>query len=101
MMMYHPIKLGCRKISSSADMVETVISDYMSPPCDLELEDRKQILDGTLAHDDASPYPVWFQKVQWLGRYHLDDHSLEYRTFPVTLTLTTIEQSNLFTRQSS
>ena len=30
MMMYHPIKFGCKKISSSADMVETVIFDQMS-----------------------------------------------------------------------
>ena len=30
MMMYHPIKFGCRKISSSADMIETVISDYIT-----------------------------------------------------------------------
>ena len=34
MMTYHPIKFGCRKVSSSADMVETVISDHMSPQCD-------------------------------------------------------------------
>ena len=32
-------------------MVETVISDYMSPHCDLELEDSKPIfLHDTLAH---------------------------------------------------
>ena len=43
MMMYYPIKFGCKKISSSADMVETVISDQMSPNCDPELEDSKSI----------------------------------------------------------
>ena len=65
MMMYHPIKFGCKKINSSADMVATVISDYMSPHCDLELEDSKPIfLHDTLAHDDASPYQVWLQKVE-------------------------------------
>ena len=54
--MYHPIKCGCRKISSPVDMVETTICDYMSPQCDLDLEDSKQIvLPDTLAHDDASP----------------------------------------------
>ena len=53
-MMYHPIKFGSKKISSSVDMVETVISDYMSPHCDLELEDSKPIfLHDTLAHDNA------------------------------------------------
>ena len=41
MMMYHPIKFGCKKISSAAGMVETVIFDQMSPHCDPELEDSK------------------------------------------------------------
>ena len=43
MMMYHAIKFGRKKISSSADMVETVISDKMSPHCDPELEDSKAL----------------------------------------------------------
>ena len=77
MMMYHLIKVGCKKISSSADMVEIVISDQMSPHCDPELEDSKPIfLHDTLAHDVASPYQVWLQKVQQLRRYHPDEHSL-------------------------
>ena len=55
MMMHHPIKCGCKKISSSADMVETIISDQMSPHCDSELKDGKPIfLYDTLAHDAAS-----------------------------------------------
>ena len=96
-----PSKFGCKQISSSADMVETVISDQMSHHCDPELEDRKPaILRDILAHDVASPYQVWLQKVQQQGRYHSDKHSLEFWTFSVTLTLTTIEQSNLFMRQS-
>ena len=54
MMMYHPIKSGYKKISSSA---ETVISDYMSPHCDPELEDSKPIfLHDTLAPDATSQY---------------------------------------------
>ena len=57
MMMYHSIKLGFKKISSSIDMVDTVIFDYMNPHCGLDLEDSKPIfLHDTLAHDDASPY---------------------------------------------
>ena len=68
--MYKPIKFGFRKISSSADMVETVISDQTSPHCDPELEDSKPIfLHDTLAHDVASPYQVWLQNVQQLRRY--------------------------------
>ena len=34
MMMYHPIIFGWKKISSSADMVKTVISDQTNPHCD-------------------------------------------------------------------
>ena len=42
--MYHPIKAGCRKSSGYVDLVETVMFDHMSPKCNLELEDSKQIL---------------------------------------------------------
>ena len=99
-MMYHPIKCGWWNINSSADIVETVIFDQMSSYCDPELEDSKPIfLHDTFAHDVASPYRVWLQKVQQLKRYHSDEHLLEFWTFPVTLTKT--EQCNLFTRQSS
>ena len=74
-MMYHPIKFGCKRISSSVDMVETVILDYMSPHCDPGLEHSEPIfLCDILAHDDASPYQVWFQKVRQLRRYHPDEH---------------------------
>ena len=34
--------------------------DYMILQCDLDLADRKSIFfEDNLAHDDASPYPVW------------------------------------------
>ena len=50
-MMYHPIKFGYRKFSISADMVEIVTFDQMSPHCDPELEDSKPIfLHDTSAH---------------------------------------------------
>ena len=58
------------------------------------------ILHDTLAHD-ALLYHVWLQKIQQLRRHCPDEHSPEFQTFPVTLTLTATEQSNLFTRQSS
>ena len=102
MVMYHPINCGCKKISSSEDVVETLILDYMSPHYGPELEDSKTIfLHETLAHDDPLPYQVWLQKVQQLRRYHPDEHSLEFLTFFVTLTLITTKQSNLFIRHSS
>ena len=78
-MMYHQIQFGCKKISSSVDIVEIVISDHMSPHCDLELEDSKpDFLQDTLLHGDASPYQVRLQKVQQLRRYRPDEHSLEF-----------------------
>ena len=90
-----------QKINGSAGMEETVIFDQMSPHCGPELEDRKPIfLHDILAHNVAPPYQVWLQKVQQLWRYRPDEHSLECRTFYVTLTWTTTQQSNLFTRQS-
>ena len=74
-----PSKFGCKKISSSADTMETVISDQMSPHCDPELEDSKLIiLHDTLAHDVTSPHKVWLQKVQQLRSYCPDEHSLEF-----------------------
>ena len=77
--MYYPINSGCKKIRSSSDMVETVISDQMSPHCDPELEDSKPIfLHDTLAHNVAPPYQVWLQKVKKLRKYCPDGHSLEF-----------------------
>ena len=53
-------KFDCKKISSSVDLTETVIFGYMSPHCDLDLEDTKPaFLQDTRAHDDAAPYQVW------------------------------------------
>ena len=69
----------------------------MSPHRDPKLEDSKPIfLHDTLANNVASPYQFWLQKVQQLRRYGPDEHSLEFWTFSVTLTLTTTEQSNFF-----
>ena len=71
----------------------------MSTHCDPEFEDSKPIfLHDTLAHDVASPYQVWLQKVQQLRWNCPNKHALEFWTFCVTLILTTTEQSNLFTR---
>ena len=55
MMMYHPIKVSCKKIGRSVNMVETVISDYMSSYCDPDIEDSKPIfLHDTVACNDES-----------------------------------------------
>ena len=77
MMMYHPLKFGCKKISGSADMVETV--DQMSPPFNPELEESKPVfLHYTWVHDIASPYQVWLKKIQQLRRCSPDEHSMEF-----------------------
>ena len=57
------VQSGCKKIINSADMVETVISDYMSPHCNPELEESKLIfLHHTLAHDDNEDRePIFLQ----------------------------------------
>ena len=99
--MYHPIKCGCKKISSSEDMVERVILAYMSHHYDPELEDSKPtFLHNTLAHDDAPPYQVWLQKVPQLRRYFQMNIHWNFEPF-FDLDLAATEQSNLFTRQSS
>ena len=65
-------------------MVQTVISDYMSPNCDPELEDGKPIFlhdDTLVAHDDSSLYNTKFgyrNLVQQLRKYRPDEHSLEF-----------------------
>ena len=103
MMMCQNIKFGSKKISSSVDMAEKVISDYMRPHCDLDLEDGKQIfLYDILALNDASPYQTWLQKVYQLKRLSPGKMNSHWNFEPsVTLTLTTTKPTNLFTRQSS
>ena len=51
----------------------------MSTHCDSEREHSKPVfLHDTLAHDVASPYQVYLQKIQQLRRYYPDEHSLEF-----------------------
>ena len=100
-MMYHPFKFSSQKISSSADMVEAVISDDMSPHCDPELEDSKINL---LAWHFGPWCCITITSLvtgQQRRRYRPDEHSLEFLTYSVTFTLTTTDQSNLSTRQST
>ena len=97
--MYHPTKFGCKKISSSVDMLETVIFDHMSPIV-LTLKIANQWHAGPWWY---TLYQVWLQKVQLSRRDHPDEHLLKFWTFAVTLTLNTINsyKYNLFKRQSS
>ena len=46
-------------------MITLIILNYVSHHCDLDTDVSKTIsLQDTLAHDDASPYYVWLQKVK-------------------------------------
>ena len=66
MMMYRQTKSGCQKISSSEDIVKESYLDHISPCCDFDLEDSKQLfLYDTPAHDAASPYQIKFVKMFW------------------------------------
>ena len=66
--MYHRIKSGYKKISSSADMIEAVIFDQMSSHCDPELEDRKPVfLCDILAHEVALPTKFGYRRFSSRG----------------------------------
>ena len=107
-MMYHPIKFSCNKISSSAGLIEKscLIKWAVTVTLNLKTANKSSCMTlwpMMLHHNSASPFQVWLQKVQQQRRrrYHPEEHLLEYWTFSVNLTLTTTEQSNLFTKQSS
>ena len=104
MMMYHQIKFGCQKISSLVDTEETVRFCYNYKPS-LWPWPWRQHTDLLVWHRPMTPvmqHNIRYRyKVQQLRRYRPDEHSPEFWTFPVTLTLTTTKQSNLFTRQFS
>ena len=73
------VKSGCKKIISSVDKVKTAISDYISPHCNLDLENGTPIFSrDTVAHGAAPPYQVWLQKVQQLRRHYPHEHLLKF-----------------------
>ena len=71
MMMYQPIKFGCKKINGSADMVEIDLADQMSPHCDPDPECSNNFFfsHNTLASDDVSSDQVWFPRNQQFRKY--------------------------------
>ena len=48
MAMYYQTKLGCKRITGSEDTVEAIMSDSVSPHCDLYLDDTEQTIPNTL-----------------------------------------------------
>ena len=65
MVMYHQTMYGSKTINSSEDTVETYIFCFYKPSL---WSRRKQtnLLNDTLADNDASPYQVWLQKLSSL-----------------------------------
>ena len=96
MMVYHLIKFGCKKISSSVEMVETVIFDCVCPQCDWICRQQTNLLAW---HSG----PWWCTTVPNLvieGSAVEEISSRWTLTGILTLTFTTTEKFNLFTRQS-
>ena len=86
MMMYHQTKFGCKRISTSEDVIETVkqsYSDYMNHAVTLTLKKKQKELISqydTLFHDNKPPYQVCLHKVEQFKRYCLDKiHTDRYR----------------------
>ena len=77
-MMYHPIKCGCKKISSSEDMVERVILAYMSHHYDPELEDSKLISCFMMMHHHTK---FGYKRFSSWGDCRPHEHLLELWTF--------------------
>ena len=78
MMLYYQTKSGCKWTSCLEDRLEQKLSyfDYISPHCDLDIEDSEPIfLLDTLACDAALPYQVWHQNDLQFRKYHPDKHS--------------------------
>ena len=100
---YHPNKLGSKNISSSVDIVESHIWLYEHSLWPWTWRQQTSLLAwhscpqwcitiSSLVTKDSAVVEI---------RYYPDEHSLEVWTISVTLTLTTTEQSTLFTSQSS
>ena len=73
--MYHPIKFGRKRMNSSVDMVETVVSEYMSLHCNFEPDENGTVFspDG-LAYHDALLYKVWLNNVWSFRGVRPDKH---------------------------
>ena len=94
---YHQTKFGCKRISSSVVMVEIIILFDEPSVCDLHL--LKLVIQSfcmtvdTQVHVTHHHTKFGKEKVQWLRRYHLDEHWFFLKIIAVTLTLNTAIQS--------
>ena len=71
MMLYYNTKFGCKWKSSLEATVESLYFDYLSPHCDLDIEDSEAtFLHDIPSHDNTPPYQVWLKMVEQCWRYH-------------------------------
>ena len=69
-MIYHQRKFGHKQIISFDELADESHFDYLSPCCDLDLEDSNQFSwHNTPTHNNAPLYQVWFER---LRRYYPD-----------------------------
>ena len=77
MMIHYQAKFGCNRIISSEKKKKkkekkrvkiVIVWSLQAPHCDLHLEDN-HFLHDIPAHDDASLYQVWLQRVKWFRGY--------------------------------
>ena len=68
MTMYYQTKLGCKRITSSEDTVEAIMSDSVSPHCDLYLDDTEQTIPNTL-WPMMMDHHTFFLSFFWLQKF--------------------------------
>ena len=77
--MYHPIKVGVKRIISLDDIIETVIFWFNESsiwPWLWRWQNNPYAWHNTLPHDDVSPYQVWWQRVQQQLRKYVDKYQI-------------------------
>ena len=84
-----PTKFGCKRVGNSEGTFDShIIFLLHKPHCDLDHEvGTKIFVRNSPAHDDASSYQVWSQRLHWFRWDRPDKHSLTFWIFAVTFDL--------------
>ena len=73
MMLFYQTMFGCKWTSSLEDIVEMVIFAYLSPLCDLHIEDSEPSFEhDSPPCDNTPPCQVWLKMVERCRRYRPD-----------------------------
>ena len=71
MMLYYQTKFGSKQTSSLEDIVK-IVTFFLSPCCDLDIEDSEPVfVHDTLPHDNTPHYQIWLKMVVQFRRYRL------------------------------